>query len=62
MGTTEWARIVKKIRRISRRHNKKPLVLINVLDYLSIHGTSLQRTLLSFARYLENLLSWYGIY
>lgn len=55
-------RIVTRIRRIARRHGKEPLVLIDVPGDESLRGTSLQRTLLSFTKYLENLLSWYGVY
>jgi putative transposase len=63
----EWvrqtvAKIVKRIRRTAKRRGKEPLVLIDKPDYSSIHGTPLQRTLYSFAMYLENLLSWYGVY
>lgn len=56
------ARIVKKIRRIARRHGKQPLVAIDVPEHTTLQGTRLQKTLLSFTRGLENLLSWYGIY
>ena len=54
--------IVKRIRRIARRRGKQPLVLIDTPDYESIHGTPLQRTLYSFKKHLENILSWYGVY
>ena len=56
------ALIVKRIRRIARRRGKQPLVLIDAPDYESIHGTPLQRTLYSFKKHLENILSWYGVY
>jgi len=56
------ALIVKRVRRIARRHGKQPLVLIDAPDYESIHGTPLQRTLYSFKKHLENILSWYGVY
>jgi hypothetical protein len=56
------AKIVKRVRRMAKRHGKEPMVLIDVPNYSSLHGTSLQRTQYSFVRYLENLLSWYGIY
>jgi len=56
------SKIVKRIRRIAKRHGKEPLVFIDKPDYNMLHGTSLQRTLYSFVKYLENLLSWYGIY
>jgi len=56
------AKIVKRARRMAKRHGKEPLVLIDKPDYSSIHSTPLQRTLYSFTRYLENLLSWYGVY
>lgn len=56
------AKIVKRIRRMAKRHGKEPMVLIDKPDYSSLHGTPLQRTLCSFVKYLENLLSWYGIY
>ncbi len=56
------ARIVKRVRRMARRRGKEPLVMIDKPSYDSIHGTPLQRTLYSFVRYLENSLSWYGIY
>jgi putative transposase len=56
------AKIVKRVRRMARRHGKEPLVLIDKPDYSSLHGTPLQRTLYSFIKYLENVLSWYGIY
>jgi putative transposase len=56
------AKIVKRIRRMAKRHGKKPVVLIDKPDYSSLYGTPLQRTLYSFVKYLENLLSWYGIY
>lgn len=45
-----------------RRHDKQPLVIIDVPDHTSLHGTRLQKTLLSFMRNLEDILSWYGIY
>jgi putative transposase len=56
------AKIVKRVRRMAKRRGKVPLVLIDVPDYSSLQGTPLQRTLYSFAKQLENLLSWYGIY
>jgi DNA-directed RNA polymerase subunit RPC12/RpoP len=56
------AKVVKRIRRMAKRHGKEPLVLIDKPGYESINGTPLQRTLYSFTRYLENLLSWYGVY
>jgi putative transposase len=56
------SKIVRRIRRMAKRHGKEPLVLIDKPDYDTLHGTSLQRTLYSFVKYLENLLSWYGIY
>jgi putative transposase len=56
------AKIVKRVRRMARRHGKEPLVLIDKPDYSLLHGTPLQRTLYSFIKYLENVLSWYGIY
>jgi putative transposase len=55
-------KIVKRVRRVAKRHGKEPLVLIDKPDYNSLHWTPLQRTLYSFVKYLENLLSWYGIY
>ena len=55
-------KIVRRIRRIARRHEKDPLVLIDIPDDESLRGSALQRTLLSFAKYFENVLSWYGIY
>ncbi|GAB6946059.1 hypothetical protein JCM16161A_01890 [Vulcanisaeta sp. JCM 16161] len=55
-------KIVRRVRRIAKRHGKEPLVMIDVPDDESLRGTSLQRTLLSFAKYFENILSWYGIY
>jgi putative transposase len=56
------SKIVKRIRRMAKRHGKEPLVLIDKPDYDTLHRTPLQRTLYSFVKYLENLLSWYGIY
>ena len=56
------AKVVKRIRRMAKRRGKEPLVLIDKPDYESINGTCLQRTLYSFTKYLENLLSWYSIY
>ncbi len=56
------ALVVKRIRRMARRHGKQPLVLIDAPDYNSIHGTPLQRTLYSFKKHVENILSWYGVY
>ncbi len=56
------ARIVKRARRMARRRGKEPVVLIDAPDYSSLHGTPLQRTLYRFVKYLENLLSWYGVY
>jgi len=56
------ALVVKRIRRMAKRYGKQPLVLIDTPDYRSIHGTPLQRTLYSFKKYLENILSWYGVY
>jgi putative transposase len=56
------SKIVKRIRRIAKRHGKEPLVSIDKPDYNILHGSALQRTLYSFVKYLENLLSWYGIY
>ena len=55
-------KVVRRIRRIARRHGKQPLVLIDIPDDESLRGSSLQRTLTSFVRYFENVLSWYGIY
>ena len=55
-------KIVKRTRRLAKRHRKEPLVLIDVPDDNSLRGSSLQRTIRSFSRYLENILSWYGIY
>jgi len=55
------ARVVKKIRRIAKRHGEHPLVVIDTPERSSLRGTRLQKTLLSFARSLENVLSWYGI-
>lgn len=55
-------RIVRRIRRMSKRRGKQPLVLIDVPEDASLRGTPLQRTLLSFRRYFENILSWYGVY
>jgi len=52
------ARVVKKVRRIARRHGIQPLVFIYVPEDASLRGTELQKTLLSFARVLENALSW----
>jgi len=62
VGSANIARVVKKIRRIARRHGKQPLVVIDVPEHNTLQGTRLQKTLLSFTRGLENLLSWYGIY
>ena len=56
------AEVVKRVRRMARRHGKEPLVIIDKPDYGSLHGTPLQRTLYGFTRYLENMLSWYGVY
>ena len=56
------AKIVKRAGRMAKRRGKEPLVLIDKPDYSSIHSTPLQRTLYSFTRHLENLLSWYGVY
>jgi putative transposase len=56
------SKIVKRVRRMAKRHGKEPLVLIDKPDYNSLHGTSLQRTLYSIIMYLKNLLSWYGVY
>jgi len=56
------AEVVKRVRRMARRHGKEPLVIIDRPDYSSLHGTPLQRTLYGFTRRLENLLSWYGVY
>jgi len=56
------SKIVKRVRRMAKRHRKEPLVLIDKPDYDSLHGTSLQRTLYSIIMYLKNLLSWYGVY
>jgi hypothetical protein len=56
------SKIVKRARRIARRRGKELLVMIDKPDYDSLHGTPLQRTLYSFTRYLENILSWYGVY
>ena len=56
------AKIVKRVRRVAKRREKEPLVLIDVPEYDSLHGTALQKTLCSFTRYLENMLSWYGVY
>ena len=66
-GSKAWIqqtsdRIVRRVRRIARRHGKEPLVLIDSPEDSSLRGSSLQRTLLSFAKYLENILSWYGVY
>jgi len=55
------ARLIKKIMRIAKRHGKQPLIMIDIPEYMSLQDTRLQKTLLSFARYLENILSWYGI-
>lgn len=55
-------KVVRRIRRIAKRHGKQPLVLIDMPDDESLRGSSLQRSLTSFAKYFENILSWYGIY
>lgn len=55
------AKIVKRVRRIAKRHGRGPLVVVDNPEYDSIHGTPLQRTLYSFVEHLENVLSWYGI-
>ncbi|GAB6945251.1 zinc ribbon domain-containing protein [Vulcanisaeta sp. JCM 14467] len=55
-------RVVRRIRRIARRRGKEPLVMIDTPSDESLRNSSLQRTLRSFAKYLENILSWYGIY
>jgi len=55
-------KIVRRIRRIAKRHKKDPLVLIDIPNDESLRGSVLQRTLLSFVKYFENILSWYGIY
>ena len=55
-------RIVRRVRRIARRRGRQPLVLIDLPSDESLRLSSLQRSLRSFARYLGNLLSWYGIY
>jgi len=56
------AKIVKRVRRMAKRHGKEPLVIIDKPEYGSLHGTPLQRTQYSFIKYLENQLSWYGVY
>jgi len=56
------AKIVKRTRRMAKRHGKEPMVLIDVPDYSSLYGTPLQRTLYRFVKYLENLLAWCGVY
>jgi len=58
----EVARLVKRIRRMARRRGKRPAVVIDVPSDAALRHTPLQRTLLSFAKRLENLLSWYGVY
>ena len=58
----EVTKIVKRVRRMAKRCGKEPLVIIDKPEYGSLHKTPLQRTLYSFIKYLENLLSWYGIY
>jgi transposase len=37
-------------------------MLMDIPDDEPLRGSALQRTLLSFAKYFENVLSWYGIY
>ncbi|MGC8578253.1 MAG: hypothetical protein ACP5M7_09730 [Thermoproteota archaeon] len=36
--------------------------MIDVPDDSSLRGNSLQRSIVSFSKYFENILSWYGIY
>ncbi len=55
-------RVVRRTRRMAKRHGKDPLVFIDVPDDESLRGTPSQRTIRSFAKYLINILSWYGIY
>ncbi|WP_291998768.1 zinc ribbon domain-containing protein [Caldivirga sp.] len=55
-------RVVRRVRRIAKGHGKEPLVLIDVPSDESLRGSPLQRTIRSFAQYLTNVLSWYGIY
>ena len=47
---------------LAKKHGKEPLVIIDKPDYSSLRGMPLQRTLYGFTRYLENMLSWYGVY
>jgi len=66
-GSRSWVqqtvdKIVRRMRRIAKRNKRDPLVLIDIPDDESLRGSALQRTLLSFAKYFENILSWYGIY
>ena len=55
-------KIVRRTKRLAKRHKKEPLVLIDMQDDDSLRGNSLQRSIISFSRYLENILSWYGVY
>jgi Putative transposase DNA-binding domain. len=55
-------KIVRRTKRLSKRHKKEPLVLMDMPDDDSLRGSSLQRSIMSFSRYLENILSWYGVY
>lgn len=67
MSMREWikreaAKLVKRIRRMARRRGRQPAVVIDVPSDASLRHTPHQMTLVSFARCLENLLSWYGVY
>jgi putative transposase len=55
-------KIVRRTKRLAKRHKKESLVLIDMPDDDSLRGSSLQRSIISFSRYLENILSWYGVY
>jgi len=54
--------IVKRLLKYARKHKARPIVLLDVPDYESLHGDSkLQGTLLRFVELLENRLTWYEI-
>jgi len=63
----QWCRdtvhiVVKRLLRYCRKHRARPLVLLDVPDYETLHGDPrLQGTLLRFVKHLENRLLWYEV-
>jgi len=53
--------IVLRTRRIAKRYNAQPLIIVDKPIAEGLKGTSLQQTLLRFAKILECKALWYGV-